>query len=588
MATLKYTTLLGSALRNYPISSGNLIYCTDTKECYYDVNDTLRGKISNFIYYTAETERSAEQNPSDKYIYIVNNTGTIYRYDKTKLVWYSVINSKQISDITGLFTSLVVATANKNGTNYAPRTLARAVYTDDGQTVEDRLALISKVGTSIAYVTATTDAQKVFTIPFPFDNYLDKGNSFLVYAGTVFIDNRRYTVSGDTLTLHASETGLESGRNLTFIFIFNSSVSNTDYFTNIDGAYVIDKTIPSRKLEKVSDSFALDDSTSIATSQALKNFNDTINTKLDSVSGLSILHAKVTNTTNTIALTATGFTLVDRSLVFIFLTNDILTASTLSINGGPNIPIYKNYTDTIKAGDVYANTELGLIYCADDNRYYVTSGIQYELQTYVTAYTTTVDGVNVFSPNIEHNPLIDKVDVYQNGIKLIRNINYIVNTNGDIILSGYTADKGDVITIEVTKVIRSEMGKSNGVSSGLNTNNADNLISTASDQIVTSERAVKDGEGNTITSTYAQKPSIFSVTLSSAGWNNGAYTINDGRITENALILIGAPTTATSTDLTTIGNAKLTCTNQASGSITLTAYGTVPTSDIIIQLAIIK
>src|SRR5574344_1907112 len=251
MATLKYVNIVSSAVKTYPIAAGNVIYCNDSKECFYDVNENLRGKITNIKFYTATSERLAESNKSDKYLYIVHEDGTFYRYDTVKAEWYAGSDSKQISDITGLFTSMNIATAVKNGIRYAPRTLAKAVYTEDGQTVEDKLSTISKVATTIEYVTATTDAQKVFTIPFPFDNYLSQGNSLLVYAGTVFIDNRRYSIDGNTLTLHDSEIGLELGRNLTFIFIYNTQVPNTDYFTTINGAYITDRSIPSKKLEKV-------------------------------------------------------------------------------------------------------------------------------------------------------------------------------------------------------------------------------------------------------------------------------------------------------------------------------------------------
>lgn len=69
-----------------------------------------------------------------------------------------------------------------------------------------------------ANVTATMNNQKTFTIPEPFTNYISNNNSFFINIGATYIDSRRYTVSGSTLTL--TDLILNPGQNVTFNFLY--------------------------------------------------------------------------------------------------------------------------------------------------------------------------------------------------------------------------------------------------------------------------------------------------------------------------------------------------------------------------------
>lgn len=75
----------------------------------------------------------------------------------------------------------------------------------------------------IVNVIAITDKQPVFTIPWPFPNYLYGKNSFIVICGTVIIDPSRYTVIGNQLTFINPEDYIEKNRELTFIFFYSKS-----------------------------------------------------------------------------------------------------------------------------------------------------------------------------------------------------------------------------------------------------------------------------------------------------------------------------------------------------------------------------
>ena len=216
MAKLRYMDSVSTGVHLEPIDTGKLIYCADNGELYYDVNNSLRTLVTRFVRINTEIERLALTDIAQDKIYLVHETKSVYRYYNA---WIAVKENTEINDIIGVFTDLTVGTAIKGGKRYAPRTLARAVYTDDGERVEDKLKLISKVGTSVANVMATSNGQRIFDIPVPFENYFELGNNIILYAGSVFIDPKRYSIVDDTVIFNENE-GLAIGRSLTFVFIY--------------------------------------------------------------------------------------------------------------------------------------------------------------------------------------------------------------------------------------------------------------------------------------------------------------------------------------------------------------------------------
>ena len=81
-------------------------------------------------------------------------------------------------------------------------------------------------------------------------------------------------------------------------------------------------------------------------------------------------------------------------------------------------------------------------------------------------------------------------------------------------------------------------------------------------------------------------PVNYTVTLSSANWVNGVYTVSNSAITATNNVMLTYPTSMSSSDYDVLRSADIRCTAQASGSIQLTALGTVPTSDLTIVLTI--
>ena len=86
-------------------------------------------------------------------------------------------------------------------------------------------------------------------------------------------------------------------------------------------------------------------------------------------------------------------------------------------------------------------------------------------------------------------------------------------------------------------------------------------------------------------STFAPTPSVKkSLTLTAASWSSGSYTISDILITESSNQEIIPAIGITADQLKALQNAMIVDGGQSTGSLTLTALGTVPTIDIPIRV----
>jgi len=78
-------------------------------------------------------------------------------------------------------------------------------------------------------VRATTDRQPIFTIPFPSKSFLTDKNSFFVMRGSLIVDHTRYNVVGNKLIFNDPDDYLDTGRELTFIFLYNQNIVVNPY-----------------------------------------------------------------------------------------------------------------------------------------------------------------------------------------------------------------------------------------------------------------------------------------------------------------------------------------------------------------------
>lgn len=214
------------------IKQDQLLYCLDTKEAYFDITNFNRIQLNCTIQVDEEYEKDSIINKRLNKIYIVKRTNKLYRYNGS--VFNEVTNKAAVMDILVPAEELVPTTLNRKGVNYAPKTLASMVYTNDGNTVED--VLRNMVGsedkkvllyTRTEHVMATTFGQRIFTIPFPIPNYdLAKFPMLVIYKDKILSGNQ-YSISNDQVILNNNIDGLDRGEILSFVFHYNVIVNNT-------------------------------------------------------------------------------------------------------------------------------------------------------------------------------------------------------------------------------------------------------------------------------------------------------------------------------------------------------------------------
>lgn len=247
MAIVQYKEILMSELSNLPIAEGQLIYCDDIRSSFYDGSGGTRIEIRNMIVLNSLADLEALMSPSKDRIYVAENK--IYRYINGR--WNEVHDSIEINDIIEDVDLIVPVELGYGGNKISPKVLASSVHTEEGVTLEELLSNIvvnARTSTVVKSVIAQEQMQRSFTIPFPFDNYMQSGNSFSCYLGGLWIDPIRYTVSGKKLVFNNLDDGVGLGRKLSFVFIYNSvDPSNAD-LQNLDGNYIADGSIPVSKL----------------------------------------------------------------------------------------------------------------------------------------------------------------------------------------------------------------------------------------------------------------------------------------------------------------------------------------------------
>jgi hypothetical protein len=252
-----------------------------------------------------------------------------------------LINSSvKMNDVVDHTKLIKKAITDKSGNQYAPVTIADAVYTSDGGLVEEKLKNITRLGMVVVEVDIT-DEDLTFTIPFPFNNYLENGNHMIVFLDSNFMSESKYTVNGTSLTILGIEPiAIRLYKKLVFVFLYNSTtaVIGTSQF---DGSFITKGSIETSKLKNTSNSISLDDSSYLATSKAIKMVYDSLTNRINIVdpdnAPKSVL---VYGTSDILTLTYPGdISLVDRLLLNVKVQVDVNTGAILRLNG-IDVPLY--------------------------------------------------------------------------------------------------------------------------------------------------------------------------------------------------------------------------------------------------------
>ena len=450
MATLKYLATERAHLSQVPITEGQFIATTDTNEVFYDVAVDIRFKTNKLTLVDTDAERyrlSNNDQVSTDVIYYIKESELFYIWTGA---WKNVVATTEITKFLGDYKNITPTTLVKGEERFAPLTIASQVFTDDGETVEAKVRQISHIASAFDSIVVTKKG-KTFDIPVPFERYFDQPNMLLVYIGTLQIYPNRYSIEGNKITFQEE---VEAGRTINFYFVYNAHAPKLETMNYIDGAYLNKGTVPIDRMQKYSHSYTTNDATSVASSAAVKGLYDKMNALLDRGGIITKCVTKDDNTTMNTSL-PNEYKLLDGNVISVRFHANVGNHATLRVDG-KNIPIFIGY-DPVKTGDIHAGDELYLQYDYLTERFYVTNGLPYLIDSTTYSYGVVADGENTFTFNaLNYDPGVDRLEVFHNGVRLIQGKNFSFNSESkSISLVGYTADAGDVLEMVVYKVARS-------------------------------------------------------------------------------------------------------------------------------------
>lgn len=450
MANLAYIKTTKITIPDIPITGGQIIRAADVNETYYDSDNGIRAKMDNVVYLYTEQDRQDYADPIEGTLYIVEYTSNIYKY-LLKVGWVKLLSTGDMYDIVDYIDELVPSTISRGGTKIAPKTIATNVYTSEGERVEDKLKSISRLGTTTVYVPITIDNQTEFDIPVPFINYFELGNYMQVFVGSVLFDERRYSIEDNKLIMYTTDGQLRAGREITLVFWYNSTTPPVDVSYAINGNYIINNSIPTKKLSGTYSGFDIANPDLVPNMMALNAAYTILSEKLNSIGGNLVAHAISTGVNGKELKTSIpNFSLVDNSTIYLKLHTAIESGATLSVNGGVAYPIYLNYKTPIKQG-LIAGDVLNITYSAISNKFFVNASVAYRLQHYKYEYTATGGEAEITIDISEYEPNYDELIIHQNSIRLVEGTHYVISGR-KIILIDYNAEANDLFLFEIDKV----------------------------------------------------------------------------------------------------------------------------------------
>lgn len=358
--------------------------------------------------------------------------------------------SRDISKVLDNTTKSVLL-KNTDGTCLLPITTADNVYDASGMSLQDRLNNITRLGFSIDYVWATEENQTEFEIVYPFANYSDLME---VRIGTVYVDKTRYCVVPDIdsegnyttaklVFINGEESeSIEKGRRIDLIFIYNSTVRSEGQYEHMSGSALANSSVSAIKLEKTSDSYTLNDSSSIATSAAVFNLFSDLSDFVSNITDNAYWGIDLSNSADTIMIPS-----ISDECKIINVATSCTKKSTVSLVVGDNGKTYNIiYPDgsSLTRG-ISANRLLKLLVV--NNTAYLLSGHIGELKT-ARYIHTCVDQETSFSyAGLDYNDG-DIINVYRNGVRLFEDLDYSIDKSTQQITVFVRTEEGERIVFE--------------------------------------------------------------------------------------------------------------------------------------------
>lgn len=416
----------------------------------YIVDENDRTKLWDI---TEGIRQSIQGSSGDDFTVEIDGIGTISLHDVLNLLYSISLTHDEAWSVETIKKMVPTTIVDNKGVVYAPRSLSTSVFMESGESIDVRLRSISKVGLAEKAVIATEERQRTFVIPYPFENYLSEGNSFWIYVGGILVDSTRYYMSedGSSITFIDEDDYVEKDRTCKFLFWYNSATPDTGVLLIMDGKYITPYSIETNRLAQTSDSIDLNNPESVATSRAVCTVRNVLNERIDSIAGnVSVTcFADEASTATELIVKIPNYILADSNMIHIRLREDLGPNATLQINDEPAMPIY-NGNNRVEAGPK-AGEIINVSFSSLENRFYIYGVSTFKLQT-TYSHVSPDEGTSTINFNLSYNPLVDKLDVYYNGIKLFPDVNFTLNESS-IELLDFTTEAGDLFTFELTQIL---------------------------------------------------------------------------------------------------------------------------------------
>lgn len=237
MIALKLVKTTSDKITKLYHNTGQFIYCTDTKDCYFDHEDGARYSDlnDNVVIRDVKSDFNDSNYKFFNKVYIELSQNRFYKFNFDKADFELIYTDNEFLDIIKGSVALVPATIDDGGKELSPVTLASNVYYSlDGTTsLEEMLSkdlYITTVKTK--YVEATVDGQRVFKIPFPVAKYSLFRDHMTVIAPSYGIQPiltpDDYKINSGYLVINTDKPGIPKNDKVHFIFYYSRTTNNTE------------------------------------------------------------------------------------------------------------------------------------------------------------------------------------------------------------------------------------------------------------------------------------------------------------------------------------------------------------------------
>lgn len=476
MAKLKFIQTDRANLSEYGIVGGQIIHCTDTNEFFFDNANTVRimTQMIELVDSIKEvTDPVTQRVYIDRHAYI--DEYGIFRYQPPELatmyiitdsgVWQEVRDSIEVSSFLTSYTEMEPVILQENGKNKAPATLAEYVFTKNGSNVQDILAHYKSTMADLVSVEIAQDDQNTFDIVLPSDNYFNSSSNLalVMVNGSVLPPDKYSFVRNSKLVLSTPLNPKTDILNILFMYQVAAGDIDGVSLAYSDGGYLLNRSVDTNKLAKVTNSYMVDDNNVVASAKAVYDSHRTLMQKINTIDPTGQVYTVEDDSSNNyeIVLYIKKYALSDCNTITFRTKYDIGTDAEVYINNLNPVPLYTSIDQPIKEGIVKAGQVITIRYSAQDERFYIINPDLYSVVKDVTEYY--VDGTNITGPLASvpitftnYNPVVDVIDVYYENIRLFKDLNYTV-TGNSITFKGFCIQNGERVIMERTRVVASNL-----------------------------------------------------------------------------------------------------------------------------------